>query len=183
MKFSSILPQRTPANHMEQRANQVLEKFNYRYPDQIDIQEICHYYKIRIKASPEEDLTYSICTGLRRGFIYVPKTCNYLRFKELVGEEFGHLYLHTISQFQTTKMLLAHQERQAKDFSSFLFMPLHLLKEIVISHDQPVDISMLADEFLVSEEFVYYRLSLIFPEQAHALARSKQGFGYIKWLE
>lgn len=37
-----------------------------------------------------------------------------------------------------------------------------------------------ADLFLVSEKIMYYRLSLIFPEKADAVARSKGGFGYIK---
>jgi hypothetical protein len=183
MKFADILPSRRSYNMMEERANHVLSKFRYKYPDQIDIEEICAYYKIKIKPSPQPDLTYSVCTGFRRGFIFIPKGIDYVNFKQLAGEEFGHLYLHTISQLQTTKSLLAWQERQAKNFSAYLYMPMQMLKEVVISYDQPVDISMLADEFLVSEEFVYYRLSLIFPEKADALARSKGGFGYIKWLE
>jgi hypothetical protein len=183
MKFAEVLPPHFKTSMTEERANHVLNKFNYKYPDQIDIEEICAYYKIKIKPSPQPDLTYSVCTGFRRGFIYIPKGLDYIRFKELAGEEFAHLFLHTISQMQTTKEIHAHQERQAKNFSAYLYMPMKMLQEVVISYDQPVDISLLADEFLVSEEFVYYRLSLIFPEKADAIARSKGGFGYIKWLE
>ncbi|WP_301171078.1 ImmA/IrrE family metallo-endopeptidase [Brevibacillus nitrificans] len=182
MKLADVLPSQYSYNMLEERANNVLNKFNYKYPDQIDIEQVCDYYKIKIKPSPEPDLTYSVCTGFRKGFIFLPKKLDYVTFKQLVGEEFGHLYLHTISQMQTTKELHAYQERQAKNFSAYLFMPMKMLQEVVISYDQPVDISMLADEFLVSEEFVYYRLSLIFPEKADAIARSKGGFGYIKWL-
>ncbi|MFE1626994.1 ImmA/IrrE family metallo-endopeptidase [Brevibacillus reuszeri] len=183
VKIADILPAQIGNNTMEERANNVLNKFNYRYPDQIDIEEICNYYRIKIKPSPEPELTYSVCTGFRKGYIYIPRGANYIKYKELLGEEFSHLYLHTISQMQTTKLIQAHQERQAKNFSAYLYMPLKMLKDIVISYDQPVDISNLANECLVSEEFVYYRLSLIFPEKADALARSKGGFGYIKWLE
>ncbi|WP_411503453.1 ImmA/IrrE family metallo-endopeptidase [Brevibacillus centrosporus] len=183
VKLANVLPYQYSYNMMEERANNVLNKFNYKYPDQIDIQEICAYYKIKIKPSPEQNLTYSVCTGFRKGFIYIPKGTNYIKYKELLGEEFAHLYLHTISQMQTTKEIHAHQERQAKNFSAYLFMPMNMLQEVVVSYDQPVDITSMANEFLVSEEFVYYRLSLIFPEKADAVARSKGGFGYIKWLE
>lgn len=183
MKLADVLPSMHTYTMKEQMAYSVLSKFNYKYPDQIDIQEICHRYKIKFRSSPDPELTYSVCTGFRKGFIFIPKNLNYVKFKELVGEEFSHLYLHNVSQMQTTKCILAHQERQAKDFSSYLYMPLHMLKEVVISYDQPVDISMLADEFLVSEEFVYYRLSLLFPGKADAIAWSKGGFGYIKWLD
>ncbi|MBW5468477.1 ImmA/IrrE family metallo-endopeptidase [Brevibacillus formosus] len=182
MKLSDVLPSRLRLSMMEERANKVLKKFNYKYPYQIDIEQVCDYYKIKIKPSPEPDLTYSVCTGFRKGFIFLPKTHDYVKFKELVGEEFGHLYLHTISQTQTTKCLLAQQERQAKNFSAYLYMPTKMLRDVIISYDQPVDITNLAEEFLVSEEFAYYRLSLIFPEKADAIARSKGGFGYIKWL-
>ncbi|MBO8163909.1 MAG: ImmA/IrrE family metallo-endopeptidase [Brevibacillus sp.] len=183
MIIADILPLHRKVNMMEERANHVLDKFNYKYPDQIDIEEICAYYKIFIKPSPQPDLAYSVCTGFRRGYIYIPPGLDYIKFKELAGEEFAHLYLHNISQMQTTKEIHAHQERQAKNFSAYLYMPLKMLKKVVISYDQPVDISMLADEFLVSESFVYYRLALIFPEKADAIARSKEGFGYIKWMK
>jgi len=183
MKIADTLPTKRGYNMMEERANNILKKFDYKYPDQIDIEEICAYYKMKIKPSPEPDLTYSVCTGFRKGFIFIPKGTNYIKYKELLGEEFAHLYLHTISQMQTTKAIHAQQERQAKNFSAYLFMPWKMLRDVVISYDQPVDISMLADEFLVSEEFVFYRLSLIFPEKADAVARSRGGFGYIKWLD
>lgn len=182
MKLANVLPSLQSYSMMEERANNVLKKFNYKYPDQIDIEQVCDYYKIKIKPSPEPDLTYSVCTGFRKGFIFLPKKLDYVTFKQLVGEEFGHLYLHAVSQMQTTRCLLAQQERQAKNFSAYLYMPTKMLREVAISYDQPVDITNLAEEFLVSEEFAYYRLSLIFPEKADAIARSKDRFGYIKWL-
>lgn len=168
---------------MEERANQLLTRFEFKYPDQIDIHEICNYYKIKIRASTEPDLTFSVCTGFRKGFIYIQPGVDYLQFKELCGEEFAHLYLHTISQTQTTKHLHAKQERQAKDFSTYLYMPMKMLQEVVLSYDQAVDVTTLADEFLVSEEFVYYRLSLLFPNKVDAIARAKGRFGYVQWLE
>lgn len=175
MKLADVLPSQYSFNMMEERANNVLKKFDYKYPDQIDIEQVCDYYKIKIKLSPEPALTYSVCTGFRKGFIFLPKTHDYVMFKEIVGEEFGDLYLHAISQMQTTKELHAHQERQAKNFSDYLYMPLNMLQEVVIS--------MLADEFPgFGRVCVYYRLSLIFPEKADAVARSKGGFGYIKLL-
>jgi hypothetical protein len=183
MKFSNIIPGGYVPSLMEDRANQLLARFHFTSPDQIDIEEICNYYKIKIRASTEPDLTFSVCTGFRKGYIYIQKGVNYLQFKELCGEEFAHLYLHTISQTQTTKQMHAKQERQAKDFSTFLYMPMKMLQEVVLSYDQAVDISTLADEFLVSEEFVYYRLSLLFPDRVDAIARAKGRFGYVQWLD
>ncbi|WP_018132707.1 ImmA/IrrE family metallo-endopeptidase [Effusibacillus pohliae] len=183
MKLADLLPARRTPSITEQIANGVIERFGYQRPDEIDIEEICDHYKIKIKPSPEPDVTYSVCTGFRKGFIYLQETDDWIQRKELLGEEFAHLYLHTISQMQSTREVTAKQERQAKDFSAYLFMPWKMLQDIVIAYDQPVDIAMLADEFLVSEEFVYYRLSLILPEKADALARTKAGFGYIRWIE
>ncbi|MBL0386222.1 ImmA/IrrE family metallo-endopeptidase [Tumebacillus sp. ITR2] len=183
MKFAELIPGGHVPSMMEDRANQLLTRFDFRYPDQIDIQEICDYFKIKVRASTEPDLTFSVCTGFRKGFIYIQKGVDYLHFKELCGEEFAHLYLHTISQTETTKHLHAKQERQAKDFSTFLYMPLKMMQDVMLSYDQAVDVSTLADEFLVSEEFVYYRLSLLFPDRVDAIARAKGRFGYVQWLE
>ena len=105
MKLADVLPSQYSFNIMEERANNVLKTFDYKYPDQIDIEQVCDYYKIKIKPSPEPDLTYSVCTGFRKEYIFLPKTHDYVKFKELVGEEFGDLYLHAISQMQTTKEL------------------------------------------------------------------------------
>ena len=183
MKLASVIPDHTPTCMMEDRVNQVLDRFDFQYPDQIDIEQICAYYKIKIRRAPEAGLAFSHSTGYRKGFIYLPEDLDYLTYKELAGEEFAHLYLHSVSQLQTTPPVIAKQERQAKDFSAYLYMPIRMLREVVLSNDQAVDISTLADEFLVSESFVYYRLSLLFPDKAAAIARSKESFGYIKWME
>ena len=183
MKFSNLFPSDYRTGFLEGMAYRVLEAFDFQTPDQIDIERICRHYRIKIKPSPEQDLTFSVSTGMRKGLIYVQPNLDYIEYKELVGEEFAHLYLHAVSQLQGARAIVAKQERQAKVFSACLYMPIQMLREVALSYDQPVDISTLADEFLVSEAFVYYRLSLIFPEQADALARSKGSFGYIKWLE
>ena len=183
MKFSNLFPTHYNATYLESKAYRVLETFDFQTPDQIDINVICSHYGIKIKTSAEPDLTFSVCTGLRKGVIYIQPGLDYIEYKELAGEEFAHLYLHAISQLHSTPGIVAKQERQAKVFSACLYMPYKMLREVALSYDQPVDISTLADEFLVSEAFVYYRLSLLFPEKADAIARSKGSFGYLKWLE
>lgn len=99
----------------------------------------------------------------RRGVIYLLPGLDPIEKKLILTEEFCHCYSHHISQITSNDSLIAKTEAQAKRMAAYLLMPLHFIHNVYsAAKEEAVMISDIADYFLVSEEFAYYRLNLIF---------------------
>ncbi|MED0665756.1 ImmA/IrrE family metallo-endopeptidase [Bacillus badius] len=163
----------------EERAKQVLSRFHYRSPDEIDIEEICWKYGIIIKPlHPDfmDDMDdYEEAKGLKalskpkkdgkrkRGVIHLRPKIPSIERKLLLAEEFCHLHAHFSIQLTAPQLVLSKEESQAKKMSAYLLMPHNFLTEVIHSAaDEAVLVSDIADHFLVTEEFAHYRLELLF---------------------
>lgn len=184
-------------DYWEERANKVLSHFNYRYPDDIDIEEICWRYGIRIMPLDEpfvenfvdyESIKHLKAFSIpknkgRRGTIFLKPKLDAIEKKLLLSEEFCHIYAHHFSQLNIHSSFLAKMENQAKRMSAYLLMPTKFLKNVfdeVI--DQAITISNIADYFLVTEEFAQYRLQLEYNRKIDLVVSFKGNMGSIEWL-
>lgn len=179
----------------EKRANKVLSHFDYVYPDQIDLFDICWKYGIKIKpldidfVSPDiqfktiEHLeSYSIPKKTaRKGTIYIKPGLDPIQKKLLLAEEFCHLYSHFASQLNMNKLLLDKMEQQAKRMAAYLLMPSLFLNQVYSAAlSEPVLISDIADYFVVTEEFAQYRLELTYKHKVDGFAILKNRLGSVE---
>lgn len=179
----------------EKRANKVLSHFNYIYPDQIDLFDICWKYGIKIKPLDTEfvspDINFESIKHLesysipkqngRKGTIYIKPGLNAIQKKLLLAEEFCHLYSHYASQLNMNKLLLDKIEQQAKRMAAYLLMPSTFLKQVYSTAlSEPVLISEIADYFVVTEEFAQFRLELTFKHKVDGFAILKNRLGSIE---
>ncbi|UQD52342.1 hypothetical protein C0971_10195 [Bacillus methanolicus] len=193
MQLRQILP-KTANDYWEERAEKVLSHFNYQYPDEIDMYEICWRYGIKIKPLDKLFLDTDIPDGIkacsfpgkkgRRGVIYLSPGLDAIKKKLLLAEEFCHIYAHHISQLHMDNSFIAKTENQAKRMSAYLLMPTRFLEDVyVAAADQMVVISDIADYFVVTEEFARYRLKLIFNRRVDGFATIKNKLGCFEWFE
>lgn len=197
MQLSKLLPK--TKDFWEEKADKVLSHFNYKYPDEIDLYDICWRYGMKIKPldkhfSPElfendlvgdETEAFSIPQNKgKRGLIYLYPDLDPVKKKILLAEEFSHLYAHHINQLTSGCATLLKTENQAKRMSAYLLMPKRFLKDIyVAAADQAVLVSDIADHFVVTEEFAHYRLELAFSHRVDAFATIKGQLGTIELFE
>lgn len=193
MQLGQLLP-KTTHDYWEERAEKVLSHFNYKYPDEIDMYEICWRYGIKIMPLDKPFLDEEVPEGIkacsfpgkkgRRGVIYLRSGLDAIEKKLLLAEEFCHIYAHYISQLNMDRSFIAKTENQAKRMSAYLLMPARFLEDVyVTAAEQMVVISDIADYFVVSEEFARYRLELIFNRRVDAFAKVKGKVGRIEWIE
>lgn len=188
----------TVADNWEERAKKVLSNFDYSYPDEIDMFDICWRYGIRVMplAPPFVDdsfdfpsikhlKAFSIPKSVgRRGTIFVKEELDHIEKKLLLAEEFCHIYSHYSSQLTVNKYHIGKTEQQAKKMSAYLLMPEIFLGAIYnAAIDEAVLISEIADYFLVTEEFAQYRLKLIFDRKVDALYSLRGNIGTLEWYE
>jgi len=193
MQLGQLLP-KTKNDYWEERANKVLSHFTYKYPDEIDMYEICWRYGIRIMPLDKPFLEENVDEGIkafsipgkknRHGVIYLRPGLNAIEKKLLLAEEFCHIYAHHISQLATDSSFIAKTENQAKRMSAYLLMPARFLEDVyVAAADQMVVISDIADYFVVTEEFARYRLELVFNRRVDGFATIKGNVGSVEWVE
>lgn len=193
-----LVTYKTQSDEWEYRANTVLSHFNWQFPDEIDLYEICWRYGVRIKPfAPEfieDDITYESIKHLkafsipkkqgRRGTIYLSSGLDAIEKKLLVAEEFCHCYAHYSSQLSMDKHAIAKQENQARRMAAYLLMPAKFLKQVYAAAvSEPVLISDIADHFLVTEEFARYRLELTFRHKVDGFVTLKDRLGSIEWYD
>jgi hypothetical protein len=192
MQLGHLLPE-TTSDFWEERANKVLSHFNYQYPDEIDMYDICWKYGIKIMPLDKPFLDEEAPDGIkacsfpfkkgRRGVIYLRPGLDAIEKKLLLAEEFCHIYAHHISQLHMDKGFIGKTENQAKRMSAYLLMPSKFLKDVyVAATEQAVLISDIADYFVVTEEFAKYRLELIFNRRVDGFATIKNKLGSIQWI-
>lgn len=192
------LQQVLTSDRWEEKANKVLSNFNYKYPDEIDMHDICWAYGVKIRpleaSFTEPFVNYDEISHLkafslpfhqaRRGIIFLKPELDYIEKKLLLAEEFCHVYAHHVNQLDVDTILLSKKESQAKRMAAYLLMPHRFLKEVFnLAMDQAVLISEIADYFLVDEEFAHYRLQLIFNRKIDAITSLKGQLGFIEWEE
>lgn len=174
-------------DYWEERANKVLSHFRYSTPDEIDIGQICWRYGVRILPMDEPYTieAYSLPSqNARRGTIYIKEGLDPIRKKLLLAEEFCHIYTHQVSQLSSNTAAIHKQEAQAKRMAAYLLMPERFICDIYeAALDEAVLISQIADYFLVSDEFAYYRLELIFNHKVDAVASLGGKMGTFEWIE
>ncbi|MCU9614128.1 ImmA/IrrE family metallo-endopeptidase [Caldibacillus lycopersici] len=188
---------RPTQDYWEERANYVLSHFNYRYPDEIDLYEICWKYGIKIMPlHPDFTETYVDYESInklksfsvlkssgRRGTIFIAEGLNAIEKKLLLAEEFCHCYSHDSSQLHLDKHLINKQENQAKRMAAYLLMPFKFLKQIYqAAVTETVLISDIADYFVVTEEFARYRLELTYHHRVDGFATLKNKLGSLEWI-
>jgi hypothetical protein len=181
----------------EQRANRVLSHFGYKYPDEIDMYDICWRYGIVIKPLDQDymdsNLIYDSIKHLkafavpkpkaRRGTIYLKPGLNAVEKKLLLAEEFCHIYSHFSSQLEVDSQYINKQEKQALRMSAYLLMPAKFLKQIYkTAVYEPVLISDIADHFLVTEEFAQFRLKLTFQHRVDGFVLLKNRLSSLEWI-
>lgn len=191
MLLKRFIPRAT-SDYWENRANKVLSHFNYKEPDEIDIYDICWRYGVRIKPLdtnyypreiPDDCKALSIPTAGRKGIIYIQPELDPIDKKIILAEEFCHLYAHNINQVNINNVLLHKSEEQAKRMSAYMLMPQQLLENIyVAARDHAVLLTEIADYFLVTEEFVQYRLELIYKRKVEGFCTIKGKLGSLEWL-
>lgn len=179
----------------EEKANKVLSHFNYKYPDEIDMFDICWRYGIAIKPLEEDflddDLNYESISHLkafsipskkgRRGTIYLKPGLDHIEKKLILAEEFCHIYSHYNSQLKADKHYLNKCENQAKRMAAYLLMPYSFLKDLLIqAESEPVLISDIADYFLVTEDFARFRLELIYKHKMDGFMTLKNRLGCVE---
>ncbi|RKD20998.1 hypothetical protein BEP19_15050 [Ammoniphilus oxalaticus] len=192
------LKQQIHTDYWEERANKVLSHFNYNFPDEIDMYDICWRYGIRIMPldypfldqyvqleSIENLDAFSIPKEKgRRGIIFIREDLNSIEKKLLLAEEFCHIYSHHTSQLNLDKHGVAKIENQAKRMSAYLLMPSKFIETIYdAAVDEAVLITDIADYFLVTEEFAHYRMELIFNRRVDGFSFLKGNIGTIQWFE
>ncbi|MDW0112245.1 ImmA/IrrE family metallo-endopeptidase [Sporosarcina saromensis] len=186
-------------DYWEERAETVLSNFNHKYPDEIDITNICWMYGIRILPLDTSFLEYcgvkiESIDGLkaysvpknkdRQGTIFLKEHLPHVERKLLVAEEFCHLYAHHTSQLNIDKYAVAKMEEQAKRMSAYLLMPSRFLGQVYeIAMDEAVLISDIADYFFVTEEFAQYRLELIFKHKVDGFTTLRGKLGTLEWMD
>ena len=184
-------------DYWEERAERILSHFEYTYPDEINIYDICWRYGIRIlplalpffenyQVEEIENLkAFSVPSskGRRRGTIYIKEGLNEIEKKLLIAEEFCHLYAHHAPQLSVDKYILAKNEQQAKRMSAYLLMPSRFLGQVYDdAMDEAVLISDIADYFLVTEDFAHYRLELIFNHKVDGFTALRGNLGTLEWF-
>lgn len=181
----------------EKQANKALSHFSFRYPDEIDMYELCRRYGMKIKPLDpkyfdEDELeminidadSFSVPKSKgRRGVIYLKPDLDSLTKKLLLAEEFCHLYTHYENQLWKNQYFVNKTENQALRMSAYLLMPARFMDDVYVAAlDDRVLVSDIADYFVVPEEFAHYRLQLIFNQHVDMFASVSGQVGRVKWL-
>ncbi|GEN83585.1 hypothetical protein SLU01_18970 [Sporosarcina luteola] len=186
-------------DYWEERAEKVLSHFDYTYPDDIDIFQICWRYGIKVLPLDKpflesHGLEFEDIEGLkaysvpkekaRRGTIYLKEHLPHVERKLLVAEEFCHLYAHHSPQLSVNEYVLAKNEQQAKRMAAYLLMPQWFIDKVYdFAEDEAVTISDIADYFMVTEDFAHYRLELIFRHKVDAFTALRGKLGTLEWIK
>ncbi|PAE20544.1 hypothetical protein CHH80_11065 [Bacillus sp. 7504-2] len=188
---------RTCTDDWETRANKVLSRFNYNYPDEIDMYDICWKYGISVKPLESDFVDSSVNydsikhlkafsvpkPNARKGTIFLRSDLDAVEKKLLLAEEFCHCYSHYANQLNLDKHYILKMENQAKRMAAYLLMPAKFLKRIYATAvNEPVLISDIADHFVVTEDFAQYRLRLTFEHKVDGFITLKERLGSIEWL-
>jgi Zn-dependent peptidase ImmA (M78 family) len=179
----------------EQHAYKVLAHFNYKYPDEIDMEEICWKYGIHIMPLEKELFDGEIIENMKafsiarkngkRGVIYLRNGLDPVERKVIIAEEFCHIYGDCSNQIIVDYLQLGRSEKQAKRMAAYLLMPFYFLIKVLQEnfHNQSALVSEVADHFLVTEELAHYRLECLFQHRVDLVTHIYGKLGSIEWFD
>ncbi|WLR50074.1 ImmA/IrrE family metallo-endopeptidase [Bacillus tianshenii] len=181
-------------DHYESHANRIIKRFNFKYPDEIDMYQICFKFGIKIKPLAAPFYPFEIEEGTEsyaspfpnsnRGHIFLKPNLDPIRKKLLLAEEFCHIQLHYHNQLTVSSLEINKYEKQARRMAAYLLMPKNFLENIYVTAiDQSVLVSDIADHFLVTEEFAHYRLKLEFGYKVEGFSTIRKQIHSLEWLE
>ncbi len=179
MILENIIPKQL-TNHLEEKANKILIKHNIKYPYEIDLEAIIHnnYKNIRVFYSNQDSKTI---IKKNMAIIVINNNLNYREQHQELAEEFCHVRLHCGNQINYKyNIILDKQEQQAKRMSAYLLCPICMIKKLKFMEDTYLFNEELANYFNVTNDFMRYRLNLIFGQDLDLITYYKRRFyGYM----
>ncbi|MEB6549127.1 ImmA/IrrE family metallo-endopeptidase [Heyndrickxia sporothermodurans] len=146
-------------------AAKILKNVNFNHPSDIDFYSLCDLYGMKINDKFEGEKGYSLSANKgRRGVIVLGKCKNEIEEREVLAEEFSHLYLHQKDQLSIPNYEINKMERQAFNLASNLLIPNDWLLDIEVSpnlNQMFIMAEEVAQTFKVSAKFAYERLKLL----------------------
>ncbi|MDK2920157.1 MAG: hypothetical protein PWQ37_2890 [Candidatus Petromonas sp.] len=177
MQLSDLIPSQN-TNFLEDKANIILRNNKISKPWEIDIEKIIQGYKnIRFFYIDSDSNTI---IKKDKALILINNKLNYKEKREELAEEFSHALLHLGNQLNYHNSLyLDKQENQAKRMAAYLLCPLSMIKELSVDMDTYTMIDEMAEIFDVTNDFMKYRLSLIFGVDIEYITRfNNEVYGY-----
>lgn len=162
MKLRDFLLGGTP-DYYEETAERILNNYKFDHPRNIDFYELCKQYGMKITKS-KTDLNCAIPANTGRKGIIVLNETDWISERQILAEEFSHLYLHQMSQFSSDEIVINKTENQAFKLAANLLIPTNWLLDIEVypdKNEKTVLAAEVAEEFDVEPEFALRRLRLL----------------------
>lgn len=148
----------------EEEAKKILKHIQFKHPSEIDLFKLCDLYGMKINRSKEPYSHSWPIKDKRRGLIELGTYKNEIIERQILAEEFSHLYLHYSNELRMDGHSLNKTELQAFKLAANLLMPIDwLLKIEVYQHynDRQILADELAKEYNVTIDFAVKRLNLL----------------------
>lgn len=150
----------------EKIAENILKDFHFSHPSQLDIYDLCEHYGMRVSILESEDMhSHSIASGNgRKGIIFLERTNSIALERQILAEEFSHLYIHAKNQLFIDAHEINKMELQATKLAAHLLIPDKWLLNIQVFPEynlMSILASDVANEFNVTPEFAYKRLKML----------------------
>lgn len=150
----------------EELSEKILKDINVDHPNNIDLFSLCDSFGMKVSLTNSEiNLNHSIAsTNERRGLILIEKSKNEVEERQVLAEEFSHLYLHQKNQLFIGTNELNKMENQAFKLASNLLIPTNWLLNIEVypSRNQKFILAEdVAQQFNVLPDFAYKRLKYL----------------------
>lgn len=144
----------------ESTAKEILNNITYDHPREIDMYELCEIYGMSINTDLGLDTSIAANTG-RRGVISIKEVNDERIFRQILAEEFAHLYIHHNNQLTAKKETLNKIELQAEKLASNILMPTDWLMNIEVfpyRNEMRILATDIAMDFDVTPEYAFKRL-------------------------
>lgn len=150
----------------EELSEEIFNKQKVNHPNNIDLYNLCDSFGMKVTVTNSEvNMTHSIASKKeRRGLILLEKSKSEIEERQLLAEEFSHLYLHQKNQLFMGTNELNKMENQAFKLASNILIPTEWLLKIEVypSLNQKFILAEdVAHQFNVLPEFAYKRLKYL----------------------
>ncbi|WLR54319.1 ImmA/IrrE family metallo-endopeptidase [Mesobacillus subterraneus] len=150
----------------EELSEEIFNKQKVNHPNSIDLYSLCDSFGMKVTlANSDIKMDHSIASKKeRRGLILLEKNKSEIEERQLLAEEFSHLYLHQKNQLFMGTSELNKMENQAFKLASNILIPTKWLLNIEVypSLNQKFILAEdVAQQFNVLPEFAYKRLKYL----------------------
>ncbi|AJH78989.1 MULTISPECIES: ImmA/IrrE family metallo-endopeptidase [Heyndrickxia] len=148
----------------EEEAKKILKHVQFKHPSEIDLFTLCDLYGMKINHIKEPYSRSWPIKDKRRGLIELGTYKNEIVERQILAEEFSHLYLHYSNELLMNEYSLNKTELQAFKLAANLLMPVSwILKADVSQHynNRQILADELAKEYNVTVDFALNRLNLL----------------------